>query len=107
MQLPDRSVWQGPTDALASASRRSMFVSSADREPYLGSGARKLRGPAARLLPSMLLWHLAERSGHVSPRGVVLPLPLTHAVLGSLVVTSREGWVLRGAPSRAANCPPG
>ena len=67
----------------------------------------------------LVLWHLADRWGRVTPDGVVLRLPLTHQVLGRLIgarrpsVTSalqrldREGlvtrmdagaWLLRGAP---------
>lgn len=67
----------------------------------------------------LVLWHLADRWGRVTPDGIVLRLPLTHDMLGRLVgarrpsVTSalqrldREdlvtrleggGWLLRGAP---------
>jgi CRP/FNR family cyclic AMP-dependent transcriptional regulator len=67
----------------------------------------------------LVLWHLADRWGRVTPDGVVLRLPLTHHMLGRLIgarrpsVTSalqrldREGlvtrtgddaWLLRGAP---------
>lgn len=67
----------------------------------------------------VLLWHLAERWGRVSPDGVVVPLALTHrmfaklagarrpsvtAALGDLhrrglVVRCQEGWLLQGDPS--------
>lgn len=77
--------------------------------------------PRVEVRLSMLLWHLAERWGRVSAHGVVLPLRLTHAVLGSLVaarrptvtialadlarrnvvVSNQEGWLLIGTPSRA------
>jgi CRP-like cAMP-binding protein len=33
----------------------------------------------------VLFWHLAERWGRVTPAGVVLPLGLTHQILGQLV----------------------
>lgn len=67
----------------------------------------------------VLFWHLAERWGRVTPRGIVLPLGLTHQVLGQLVgcqrasvttalkAVSRSGlvmrqddgsWLLRGDP---------
>ena len=36
-----------------------------------------------------LLWHLADRWGTVTPDGVVLPLRLTHALLGRLVGAQR------------------
>ena len=67
----------------------------------------------------LVLWHLADRWGHVTPDGVLLRLPLTHEMLGRLIgarrpsVTSalqrldgdrlvtrtRDGaWLLRGTP---------
>jgi CRP-like cAMP-binding protein len=36
-----------------------------------------------------LLWHLAERWGRVTPHGVVLPLTLSHRMLGQLVGARR------------------
>jgi len=36
-----------------------------------------------------LLWHLAERWGRVTPNGVVLPLALSHRMLGQLVGARR------------------
>jgi hypothetical protein len=62
----------------------------------------------------LLLWHLADRWGRVTPQGVVVPLDLTHEMLGRLIgarrpsVTTalraladegrvertRDGWVL-------------
>jgi hypothetical protein len=36
-----------------------------------------------------LFWHLAERFGRVSPDGVVVPLALTHELLGRLVGAKR------------------
>ena len=65
------------------------------------------------------LWHMADRFGRVRPDGVVVPLHLTHAMLGLIVgarrpsVTAamgrlveqelvetldRGGWLLRGEP---------
>jgi hypothetical protein len=66
----------------------------------------------------VLFWHLAERWGRVTPKGVLVPLGLTHQVLGQLVgcqrasvttalkaVTSSglverfdDGWLLHGEP---------
>jgi CRP/FNR family transcriptional regulator, cyclic AMP receptor protein len=37
----------------------------------------------------VLFWHLAERWGRVTPSGIVLPLGLTHQVLGQLVGCQR------------------
>lgn len=75
-----------------------------------------ITGVKIRLL--LLLWHLADRWGKVTPRGVLLPVRLTHEMLGNLVGArrpsvstalgeldeagiverSREGWVLHGDP---------
>ena len=67
----------------------------------------------------VLLWHLAERWGRVTANGIVLPLELTHKVLGQLVGCRRASvttavktvvssglvgrlpdgsWLLRGDP---------
>ena len=66
-----------------------------------------------------LFWHLADRWGKMTPQGVVLPLPLTHELLGQLACLHRpttstalqrlvnagkiarradRGWVLLGRP---------
>jgi CRP/FNR family transcriptional regulator, cyclic AMP receptor protein len=37
----------------------------------------------------IVLWHLADRWGHVTPSGVVIPLPLTHALLAKVVGAQR------------------
>src|SRR3954453_7812590 len=37
----------------------------------------------------MVLWHFADRWGHVTPSGVVIPLPLTHALLAKVVGAQR------------------
>jgi CRP/FNR family cyclic AMP-dependent transcriptional regulator len=56
----------------------------------------------------MVLWHLASRWGRVTPDGVVMPLQLTHDLLGQLIAARRStvtlavrngeqhGWLLRG-----------
>lgn len=66
----------------------------------------------------LVLWHLADRWGRVTPDGVVLRLPLTHQLLGRLIgarrpsvtsalqrldherlaVRTDDGWLLRGRP---------
>ena len=77
----------------------------------------QLNGVDRRVLS--LFWHLAERWGRVSSSGVVLPLPLPHRVLASLVGARRPtvtvaltrlaaageierradgSWLLRGDP---------
>jgi hypothetical protein len=47
----------------------------------------QIRRVDVRLL--MLFWHLAERWGHVTPDGVVIPLQLTHRVLSALLGAER------------------
>lgn len=73
-----------------------------------------------------LMWHLADRWGHVTPEGVVVPAPLTHEMIARLVgahrpsVTSAlgdlgrsgvlerrdSGWLLHGAPPPQLNAEP-
>jgi CRP/FNR family transcriptional regulator, cyclic AMP receptor protein len=76
-----------------------------------------LRQAETRLIT--LLWHLAERWGRMTPHGVVVPLPLTHELLGQLASLHRpttstalqrlvragqiarrpdRGWTLLGEP---------
>jgi CRP-like cAMP-binding protein len=70
-----------------------------------------------------VMWHLADRWGHVTPDGVVVPVPLTHEMIGKLVgahrpsVTSAlgelnrkgvlerrdDGWLLHPEPPEAGN----
>lgn len=44
---------------------------------------------SASLRVHLLLWHLADRWGHVTPQGVHLPLALTHEVIGQLACIRR------------------
>jgi CRP/FNR family transcriptional regulator, cyclic AMP receptor protein len=66
----------------------------------------------------MLLWHLADRWGRVTPQGIRIPLPLTHQLLADLVASRRpsvtsglqrlaqeghvtkagDNWLLHGEP---------
>lgn len=76
-----------------------------------------MTGLKLRLL--VLFWHLADRWGRVRPEGVVVPLALTHRMVGRLVGASRPsvstalkelenegelvprqggGWILQGEP---------
>ena len=45
--------------------------------------------PRADARIALLLWHLAERWGVVAPDGILLPLPLTHRLIGQLVGAER------------------
>ncbi|HEX4837784.1 MAG TPA: helix-turn-helix domain-containing protein, partial [Solirubrobacteraceae bacterium] len=38
----------------------------------------------------LMLWHLADRWGHVTPEGVVVPIALTHDSLGKLIGARRS-----------------
>ena len=66
----------------------------------------------------MLLWHLADRWGHVRPDGIAIPIQLPHTLLAELLAAQRptvttamseltrrglivpmhRGWLLRGQP---------
>jgi hypothetical protein len=37
----------------------------------------------------LVLWHFADRWGHVTPQGIKIPLPLTHGLLGLVVGAHR------------------
>jgi hypothetical protein len=65
-------------------------------------------GVDARVLT--ILWHFADRWGHVTPEGTVLPLKLTHELLGTVVGARRQTvsaavteLARRGAISRDAD----
>jgi hypothetical protein len=45
--------------------------------------------PRADARIALLLWHLAERWGVVRPDGILVPLPLTHRLIGQLVGAER------------------
>jgi hypothetical protein len=45
--------------------------------------------PRADARIALLLWHLAERWGVVEPDGILVPLPLTHRLIGQLVGAER------------------
>jgi CRP/FNR family transcriptional regulator, cyclic AMP receptor protein len=115
-QLDDRVAstlarWPSIAAALLSRSLRRV------RAMGLQYALTQVQGVDVRL--HLVLWHLADRWGRVTPGGVVLRLPLTHQLLGRLIgarrpsVTSalqrleREGlvrrvdgggWLLRGTP---------
>ncbi len=76
----------------------------------------------------VLLWHLAERFGHVTRDGVVIRLPISHELLGGMVVArrptvttalgqleeqglvvaqGRQRWLLRGEPKEMRSFPTG
>lgn len=46
--------------------------------------------PRAQTRVLLMLWHLAQSGGRVTPEGVVVPLALTHALLGELTGARRS-----------------
>jgi CRP/FNR family transcriptional regulator, cyclic AMP receptor protein len=91
--------------------------SARSRRLALHLAISQIRQAETRLL--MLLWQLADRWGREAPDGIILPLPLTHEVLGRLVRLHRptastalrrlktageiarrpdRGWTLLGEP---------
>ena len=134
--LPVHAVWSVlSTVTLAVLDRR--FAAEAARYPEITAalfdrlGERSLRLATTQAISQLtrvdrrlkaLFWHLAERWGRVSGDGVVVPLALTHRILGQLVgarrptvstalseLAEREelvrradgSWLLRGDPPDA------
>jgi CRP/FNR family cyclic AMP-dependent transcriptional regulator len=52
-----------------------------------------------------ILWHLAERWGRVTGGGVVVPLALSHRLLGQLQRRPDGTWLLLGEPATGATPP--
>jgi CRP/FNR family cyclic AMP-dependent transcriptional regulator len=136
--LPVDAVWSVlSTLTVAVLDRR--FAAEAARYPELNSalferlGERSLRLATTQAISQLtrvdrrlkaLFWHLAERWGRVSGDGVVVPLGLTHRILGQLVGARRPtvstalselaergelvrrpdgSWLLRGDPPDATS----
>jgi CRP/FNR family transcriptional regulator, cyclic AMP receptor protein len=134
--LPVEAVWSIlSTVTLAVLDRR--FAAEAARYPEVTAalfdrlGERSLRLATTQAISQLtrvdrrlkaLFWHLAERWGRVSGDGVVVPLALTHRILGQLVGARRPtvstalselaeraelvrredgSWLLRGDPPDA------
>jgi CRP/FNR family cyclic AMP-dependent transcriptional regulator len=134
--LPVQAIWSVlSTVTLAVLDRR--FAAEAARYPEITAalfdrlGERSLRLATTQAISQLtrvdrrlkaLFWHLAERWGRVSGDGVVVPLALTHRILGQLVgarrptvstalseLAEREelvrrpdgSWLLRGDPPDA------
>jgi hypothetical protein len=60
-----------------------------DRTDRLAAQATYLQLPCVGQRVLALMWQLAERHGRVSPAGIVIPLRLTHEVIGRLVGARR------------------
>jgi CRP-like cAMP-binding protein len=94
-----------------------LFARAVERSRNLAINMAIVHQPRVDVRLHMLLWHLAERWGIVSGRGVRVPLRLTHGVLAELVAARRptvttalsdlarrdllhqevDGWLLSGA----------
>ena len=61
--------------------------------------------PRADARIALLLWHLAERWGIVEPDGILVPLPLTHRLIGQLVGAERPS--VSHALARLSSAGPG
>jgi CRP-like cAMP-binding protein len=93
------------------------------RSRYLSTSIAIMHQPRVETRLQLLLWHLADRWGRVRPDGVLLPLKLTHVILGELVGARRPtvsaalgaierqgrisrngvGWLLHGPPPGELN----
>src|SRR3954453_14579641 len=134
--LPVEAVWSVLSPVTVAALDRH-FAGELARYPEITSvlldrlGERSLRLATTQAISQLtrvdrrlraLFWHLAERWGRVSGQGVIVPLPLTHRILGHLVgarrptvstalaeLADREelqrradgSWLLRGDPPDA------
>lgn len=101
----------------------ALFGRTVERARSLAGSLALAQLPAVEDRVLVQLWHLADRFGRVRADGVVLPLKLSHELLGALVgarrpsVTSalgrladrglvmpeRVGWLLHGDPPRQLN----
>jgi CRP/FNR family transcriptional regulator, cyclic AMP receptor protein len=81
MGLRDRRVVEllGPGDVLQ--------LPASQDSPHLGTGVTLTAAADTEMLA--LLWYLAQRWGVVTAAGIVLPLPLSHDLLGQMVGARR------------------
>lgn len=68
---------------------RSLLRREARRAADLNVQRAATSHPRADVRVALLFWHLAQRWGKVRPHGVLLPLPLTHRLIGRLVSAER------------------
>ena len=89
-----------------------------ERSRNLSVGIAIIHHPRVELRLQMLLWHLADRWGHVRPDGIAIPIQIPHTILADLIAAQRptvttamseltrrglivpmhRGWLLRGRP---------
>ena len=115
--LPVEAVWSVLSPVTVAALDRHFAVELA-RYPEITSvlldrfGERSIRLATTQAISQLtrvdrrlkaLLWHLAERWGRVSGDGVIVPLALTHRILGQLVGARRPTVsTALGGPARLA-----
>jgi CRP/FNR family transcriptional regulator, cyclic AMP receptor protein len=95
-----------------------LVAKALERSRNLATSMAIARHTRVELRLHMLFWHLADRWGRVRPAGVLVPLRLTHSLLGDLVSARRpsvstafsqlarqglverisDGWLLHGDP---------
>ena len=136
--LPVEAVWSVLSPVTVAALDRHFAIELA-RYPEITSvlmdrfGERSIRLATTQAISQLtrvdrrlraLFWHLAERWGRVSSQGVIVPLALTHRILGQLVGARRPtvstalaelaergelirrsdgSWLLRGDPPDQAS----
>jgi CRP/FNR family transcriptional regulator, cyclic AMP receptor protein len=83
----------GPTFIAAAARWPAVLVElqarSAEQHDRLMTQCLIAQLPRADHRIMAALWHIADRWGRVTPDGVIMPLRLTHAMLGKIVAASR------------------
>jgi CRP/FNR family transcriptional regulator, cyclic AMP receptor protein len=67
----------------------ALLARTVRRSRYLAIHMAIVHQPRVETRLHMLLWHLADRWGTVTPDGVQVPVKLTHSVLGELVAAQR------------------
>lgn len=60
-----------------------------ERSRYLAGHLTLTQFPRVETRLLVLLWHLAERFGKMTPDGVVLRLPLSHELIGGMIAARR------------------
>lgn len=66
-----------------------LVARAVERSRSLAMNMAIVQQSRAHIRIHLMLWHLADRWGYVSPEGTILPLRLTHDVLADLVAARR------------------
>lgn len=68
---------------------RNLMTRIMERSRHLAGHLTLTQFPRVETRLHILLWHLAERFGRMTPDGVLLRAPLTHEILGGMVAARR------------------